>query len=106
MLIQLDSAPQRAFGGYLTSILVGIQILAWVSQFIGHGVYEKRAPALMTNLMFMWLGPFFVFFEILNLAFGYKQAEKEEYDKTVFADIAFYRKKQGYPQMLTKDQKI
>lgn len=62
-------------------------------------MFEKRAPALTTNLLFMLLAPFFVAFEILNLTFGYKQESKEEFDKIVHADIAFYRKKFGYQSM-------
>lgn len=99
----LDAASSPAFqpyfGGHLFRIFLGIQVLAWIAQFAGHGLFEKRAPALMTNLLFMLLAPFFVAFEILNLTFGYKQEEKEEFDKIAHADIAFYRKKCGYHPM-------
>lgn len=71
-LIEMDSGPQPIFNGNLTSMLIGLQVFAWLTQFIGHGIYERRAPALVTNLLFMFLGPFFVFFEILNLTFDYK----------------------------------
>jgi len=27
-----------------------VHVFAWVMQFIGHGVFEKRAPALLDNL--------------------------------------------------------
>lgn len=85
------------FYGKLTSLLIGLQVFSWITQFIGHGIYEKRAPALTTNILFMFLGPFFVFFECLNLTFDYKAAEKIEYDQIVLADIAFYRNQHGYP---------
>lgn len=47
-----------------------IFVAGWIAQFIGHGVFEQRAPALLTNLLFAGLAPFFVTFEILNF-FGY-----------------------------------
>ena len=39
---------------------------SWVAQFIGHGVFEKRAPALVTNLpQSLHAAVFFVWLEIL-----------------------------------------
>ena len=43
--------------------------VSWIAQFIGHGVFEKRAPALLTNLpqglhaavFFVWLELIFFF---------------------------------------------
>lgn len=38
---------------------------SWLAQFYGHGVHEKRAPALFDNLLqAIVLAPFFVVFEI------------------------------------------
>jgi len=31
-------------------IAVAVNVVAWVAQFIGHGKYEGRAPALVDNL--------------------------------------------------------
>jgi 2-hydroxy fatty acid dioxygenase len=40
--------------------------LSWISQFIGHGVFEKRAPALLTNLpQSLHAAVFFVWLELL-----------------------------------------
>ncbi|KAH0611408.1 uncharacterized protein H6S33_010673 [Morchella sextelata] len=54
---------------------------SWVVQFIGHGVFEKRAPAILDNpIQPILLAPFFVWFEIL-FYFGYRpelQARIEE----------------------------
>ncbi|KAJ3031494.1 UNVERIFIED_CONTAM: hypothetical protein HDU68_003434 [Siphonaria sp. JEL0065] len=30
---------------------LGLHIVAWLIQFVGHGVFEKRAPALLDNLL-------------------------------------------------------
>ncbi|ODO07546.1 endoplasmic reticulum protein [Cryptococcus wingfieldii CBS 7118] len=46
---------------------------AWVAQFIGHGVFERRAPALFDNLVqALVLAPFFVHLEALFGIFDYK----------------------------------
>ena len=37
---------------------------AWVAQFIGHGLFERRAPSLFTGIGHSFLAaPFFVFVE-------------------------------------------
>ncbi|EGG04895.1 uncharacterized protein MELLADRAFT_116962 [Melampsora larici-populina 98AG31] len=47
-------------------------ILGWISQFIGHGKFEGRAPALIDNLLqSIVLAVFFVFIELLFLL-GYR----------------------------------
>eukprot|EP00659_Diplonema_papillatum_P020313 gene20313-31266_t len=30
-------------------IAIGVHAVSWIAQFIGHGVFEKRAPALFTS---------------------------------------------------------
>lgn len=56
-------------------------LASWTVQFIGHGVFEKRAPAVLDNpIQPILLAPFFVWFEIL-FYFGYRpelQARIEE----------------------------
>jgi uncharacterized membrane protein YGL010W len=32
-------------------VALGIQVFSWIAQFIGHGVFEKRSPALLDNLV-------------------------------------------------------
>jgi len=49
-----------------------VQLVSWIAQFLGHGVYEKRAPALIHNLPQAFLmAPFFVLLEALE-KFGYE----------------------------------
>ena len=43
-----------------------INIVSWIAQFIGHGVFEKRAPAIKDNLAYALLAPFFITFEVMN----------------------------------------
>ena len=79
-------------------MLVAVQIFGWGTQFVGHGIFERRAPAVLTNIFFMFIAPFFWTFEVLNKLFGYKDAEILEYEPTIEADIAFYRQKRGFKQ--------
>ncbi|VFQ76488.1 unnamed protein product [Cuscuta campestris] len=54
-------------------VVLGAQLLCWTGQFIGHGVFEKRAPALLDNLTQAFLmAPFFVLLEALQSFFGYE----------------------------------
>jgi len=85
------------FGGHLFSIALIIHLLGWIAQFVGHGKYERRAPAIATNIVFAIMAPFFVLFEILSMLFAYKKAVKEDLDRHVCADIAHDRLKRGLP---------
>lgn len=80
-------------------------------QFIGHGVFEKRAPALLDNLAggtwsyrtnrssltiskALILAPFFVHLEML-FAVGYRKDMHKELNNAVGVQIAQFRKKEG-----------
>ncbi|WVQ85458.1 hypothetical protein IAT38_007623 [Cryptococcus sp. DSM 104549] len=50
-----------------------VHALAWIAQFIGHGFFEHRAPALTDNLVQpLVLAPYFVHLEFLFSFFNYK----------------------------------
>ncbi|KAI3842942.1 hypothetical protein MKX03_013429 [Papaver bracteatum] len=54
-------------------VVLASQIFCWVAQFIGRGVFEKRAPALLDNLSQAFLmAPFFVLLEALHMCCGYE----------------------------------
>ncbi|KAI3820846.1 hypothetical protein L1987_08395 [Smallanthus sonchifolius] len=54
-------------------VVLAAQLFCWTGQFLGHGVFEKRAPALLDNLTQAFLmAPFFVLLEALQMAFGYE----------------------------------
>ncbi|KAJ6357311.1 hypothetical protein OIU78_005217 [Salix suchowensis] len=61
-------------GSFCWTIAVLVaQIICWTGQFIGHGVFEKRAPALLDNLVQAFvMAPFFVLLEALQTSFGYE----------------------------------
>ena len=50
---------------------LGLHLFGWITQIVGHGIYEKRAPAITTNLLFLFIAPFFVIIEILQW-FGFR----------------------------------
>lgn len=78
---------------------IGIHIFGWVAQFLGHGFFEERAPAILTNVLLFWVAGFFQAFDVMNYVFGYRNEEKKELDKFVFAEIDEYRKKAGKPPL-------
>ncbi|KAJ1406294.1 hypothetical protein SESBI_25215 [Sesbania bispinosa] len=54
-------------------VVLAAQLFCWTGQFIGHGVFEKRAPALLDNLVQAFLmAPFFVLLEVFQSSFGYE----------------------------------
>lgn len=42
-------------------ILIGMQVVGWIVQYIGHLKYEKKSPAFYTNLTHLLIGPLWVF---------------------------------------------
>lgn len=63
---------QEIFSGQLFRYLLMVHLLGWTTQIVGHGIFERRAPALLTNLLFAYIAPFFWTFEVLNKLFGYR----------------------------------
>lgn len=61
---------------------------SWIAQFIGHGVFEGRAPALFDNLVqALFLAPFFVWMEILFFL-GYRPELKSRLDVAIEKEYA------------------
>lgn len=71
------------YGSTANKWAIAVHVVSWIAQFIGHGVYEGRAPALLDNLVqALFLAPFFVWFEIL-FSVGYRPELKARLDKAV-----------------------
>lgn len=71
---------------------VAIHVLAWLAQFYGHGVHEKRAPALLDNLLqALVLAPYFVVFEVA-FYLGLRLDLKKKMDDRAGKLIAEFRK--------------
>ena len=41
-------------------VSLGMFLMGWVFQFVGHGIYERRSPAFMDNLAHLLVGPLWV----------------------------------------------
>jgi len=83
------------YGSSANKWAIGVNVFSWIAQFIGHGVFEGRAPALMDNLVqAFFLAPFFVWFEILFF-FGYRPELKARLDKGVEAEIKAFKESQN-----------
>ena len=88
-----------AYANYLTSTYgatanywaIGVHVVSWIAQFIGHGIYEGRAPALLDNLVqAIFLAPFFVWLEVLFF-FGYRPELRSRLDSSIEKEIAKFR---------------
>ncbi|KAJ1569849.1 hypothetical protein HK096_000285, partial [Nowakowskiella sp. JEL0078] len=68
---------------------------SWIMQFIGHGVYEGRAPALLDNLVgALVLAPLFVWIEIL-FNFGYRPKLEKKLRNSIGKSIKNYKLKKA-----------
>ena len=75
----------------VTSWAAGVFIASWILQFVGHGKFEGRAPALLDNLIqAIFLAPLFVWLEVL-FYFGYRPELQARVEKAVQKEIAKYR---------------
>lgn len=72
-------------------IALGVHIVAWIAQFIGHGAFEGRAPALLDNLIqAIFLAPLFVWLEVL-FQLGYRPELQARVEKRVQQEIAKFK---------------
>lgn len=92
-----------AYANYLTSTYgqtancwaLGLHVISWIAQFIGHGVFEGRKPALLDNLVqAFFLAPFFVWMEIL-FRLGYRPELRARLDDAVEKEIQKFRRSKG-----------
>ncbi|ODA81982.1 hypothetical protein RJ55_00487 [Drechmeria coniospora] len=74
-----------------------VHVASWIAQFIGHGAFEGRAPALLDNLVqALFLAPMFVWLEVL-FKLGYRKELQSRVEKQVQVEIAKFQqeKKNG-----------
>ncbi|EXJ78101.1 hypothetical protein A1O3_09262 [Capronia epimyces CBS 606.96] len=80
-----------AYGMTANYWAVAAFLASWIAQFLGHGLFEGRAPALLDNIFqAFFLAPLFVWLELL-FALGYRPELKSRMDKMVVEDIAKFR---------------
>jgi uncharacterized membrane protein YGL010W len=77
------------------NIALWVQVACWIAQFVGHGVYEGRSPALLDNIVgALVLAPFFVHLEML-FKLGYRPAMYRQLQNDVGVEVAKFRKGKG-----------
>lgn len=70
---------------------LAVFLASWIAQFIGHGVFEGRSPALLDNLLqALVLAPFFVFIELLFM-FGYRPELQSRLNKAIQMEVDRFR---------------
>ncbi|KAF5849793.1 hypothetical protein GGP41_005266 [Bipolaris sorokiniana] len=80
------------YGASVNSWAGATNIACWIAQFVGHGKFEGRAPALLDNLIqAIFLAPFFVWFEVLFML-GYRPELKRRIDQAVEQEIQKFQK--------------
>lgn len=47
-------------------VLIAMQVVGWIMQYIGHYVYEKKSPAFYKNLQHVLIGPLWVFAKLIK----------------------------------------
>ena len=83
---------QTTYGWSFNSIAIQLNVVSWLAQFVGHGVFEKRAPALLDNLIqAIFLAPFFVWMELLFF-FGYRPGLHARVEKAVKIQVGRFHK--------------
>jgi uncharacterized membrane protein YGL010W len=55
---------------------IGLFVVGWVFQFVGHAAYEHRKPAFVDDVAGLLIGPLFVLAEAL-FGFGWRPALRE-----------------------------
>ena len=49
----------QAMGSQVLPISIGVFVLAWIAQFVGHKI-EGKKPSFFEDLQYLWVGPLFV----------------------------------------------
>ena len=92
-ILFIRSFKKNSSNEYFQVVLI-IHLFAWIAQFIGHGIFEKRAPALCNNIFLVFNAPFFITVEILK-DFGWKKEEFKIIDKIINQKIQIFKKEKS-----------
>jgi len=77
VLLVAASKAKVYWGDSFVLFLIGLQLISWTMQFIGHGLFEGRRPAISDNILHAVAAPFFVTMEVM-FSLGYKPAMRTE----------------------------
>lgn len=87
------------YGSTANKVAIGVHVVCWLAQFVGHGKFEGRAPALLDNLFqAFFLAPLFVWLEIL-FALGYRPELQKRVNSMVKQDIAKFKSERDAKRM-------
>jgi uncharacterized membrane protein YGL010W len=65
-------------------------IFSWIAQFVGHGLFEGRSPALLDNLLLTLVAPDFVIIEVMFFL-GWRGDAYARCKKRIEANIKQFR---------------
>ncbi|ODQ63171.1 DUF962-domain-containing protein [Nadsonia fulvescens var. elongata DSM 6958] len=92
---QLTHLPSSLGAKNYNNLAATLWVVSWLFQFIGHGVYEGRAPALLDNLaQALLLAPLFVVFEVADFL-GFRKGVFERVDEIVKPKLEEFRQKKN-----------
>ena len=85
-------ASNAFFFGYpVLQVAIAVHVTCWILQFIGHGIFEGRAPALLDSWDQAFItAPLFVVLEVLFF-FGYRKQFYQDCMEEVKVEIARFR---------------
>lgn len=87
------------FGVSAWMIALPLHIAAWIAQFIGHGVYERRKPALLDSLdQALVTAPMFVLLEVL-FPLGYRAELYERVMVQVKINVLAFHGEEAFKQL-------
>jgi len=95
MILSLLSATGYATQPNAIRNALIVHVVSWIAQFIGHGFAERRAPALLDNIVgALVLAPFFVHLELL-FRLGYREELQKQLQNDIGKEIARIRREQA-----------
>ncbi|KAH9882503.1 hypothetical protein J1614_000739 [Plenodomus biglobosus] len=85
---RLTRSPARRT---VNAVAAAVHVVSWILQFVGHGRFEGRKPALLDNLVqALFLAPLFVWYEVL-FKLGFYRGLKRGVEEGVEAEVARLR---------------
>ena len=88
-LLGADYLRNNSADGFYLAL--GVHVFAWIAQFIGHGVFEGRAPTLFDSIhQAFLLAPLFAWLEVFFMM-GYRPDLRKQMDDAAKANIAEWK---------------
>ena len=90
-LLHYASVFLNMYGPAANQLALYVHVSSWIMQFAGHGIFERRAPALFDSLVQAFLlAPLFVWMEVL-FVLGYRPKLRARLDKKVVEEITKWK---------------